>query len=201
MTPGRGVRQRASQQGVAPAPPNTDRLFFALLPDAAAIARIGRLIEDLRHDHRLKGKALGASRFHVTLLHLGAFPGVPRELVDVACAAVQALTVIPTFELGFDRVGSFSRRPSNMPLVLLGEDGLISAKAFQQALCKAMARAGEDDGDAVPYTPHLTLLYDDTHVAQRAIEPVIWTASEFVLVRSLTGQGRHEVLARWPLHG
>jgi 2'-5' RNA ligase len=38
-------------------------------------------------------------------------------------------------------------------------------------------------------------------VARRAIEPITWTVNEFVLVRSLVGQGRHEVLARWPLHG
>ncbi|MGK6306530.1 2'-5' RNA ligase family protein [Variovorax sp. DT-64] len=200
MTPGRGAQQ-PSLEGVAPAPPNTDRLFFALLPDAPAIARIERLIADLRHDHGLKGRALGTSRFHVTLLHLGAFPGLPRELIDAACAAAQALAVIPTFKVGFDRVGSFSRRPSNMPLVLLGEEGVIAAKAFRQTLCKAMARAGEDDGGAAQYTPHLTLLYDDTHVARRAIEPITWTVNEFVLVRSLIGQGRHEVLARWPLHG
>jgi 2'-5' RNA ligase len=200
VTPERGAQQ-PSLEGVVPAPPNTDRLFFALLPDAPAIVRIERLIADLRQDHGLKGKALGAPRFHVTLLHLGAFPGVPRELVDAACAAVQALTAIPTFKIGFDRVGSFSRRPSNMPLVLLGEEGVIAAKAFRQALCKAMARAGEDDGGAAHYTPHLTLLYDDTHVARRAIEPITWTVNEFVLVRSVIGQGRHEVLARWPLHG
>jgi 2'-5' RNA ligase len=89
-----------------------------------------------------------------------------------------------------------------MPLVLLGEEGVIAVKAFQQALEKAMARAGEaHHGDADHYTPHLTLLYDDTHVARRAIEPITWTVNEFVLVRSLVGQGRHEVLARWPLHG
>lgn len=200
MTPGRGARE-PFREGVAPAPPDTDRLFFALLPDAPAIARIEGLIAELRHEHGLKGKALGASRFHVTLLHLGAFPGVPRALVDAACAAVLALSVIPAFKLGFDRVGSFSRRPSNMPLVLLGDEDVIAAKAFQQALCKAMARAGEDDGGAAPYTPHLTLLYDDTHVAPRAIDPIAWTSNEFVLVRSLIGQGRHEVLARWTLHG
>lgn len=199
MTPGRGAQQ-PSLEGVAPASPKTDRLFFALRPDAPAVARIERLIADLRRDHGLKGKALGASRFHVTLLHMGDFPALPRELVDAACAAAQALTAIPAFKLGFDRVGSFSRRPSNMPLVLLGEEGVIAAKAFQQALEKAMARAGEGRGDTSHYTPHLTLLYDDTHVARRAIEPITWTVSEFVLVRSLIGKSRHEVLARWPLH-
>ncbi|NDZ16264.1 2'-5' RNA ligase [Variovorax sp. WS11] len=200
MTPGRGARQ-PSLEGTAPAPRYTDRLFFALLPDAPAIVRIERLIADLRRDHGLKGKALGASRFHVTVHLVGNFRGFPQEVADAACAAAQALTVIPSFKLGFDRVGSFARRPRNMPLVLLGAEGLMAAKAFQQALGKAMARAGESHGDAAHYTPHLTLLYDDTHVAPRAIEPIGWTANEFVLVRSLIGQSRHEVLARWLLHG
>ncbi|MDR6535644.1 2'-5' RNA ligase family protein [Variovorax soli] len=200
MTPARGARQ-PSQEGAAPAPPNTDRLFFALLPDAPALARIERLVDALRRELGLRGKALGASRFHVTLHLLGNFPGLPRDVIDAACAAVEALTVIPSFKLAFDRAGSIARRPRNMPLVLLGDEGVIAAKAFQQALVKTMARAGEGHGDAAPYIPHLTLLYDDTHVAPRPIEPIGWTAHDFVLVRSLIGQGRHEVLARWPLHG
>ena len=30
-------------------------------------------------------------------------------------------------------------------------------------------------------------------------EPVRWTADEFVLTPSFVGQGRQQVLARWPL--
>jgi 2'-5' RNA ligase len=200
VTPGRGA-QEPSPQGSAPAPRRTVRLFFALLPDAQAVVRIERLIHELRRDPGLKGKALGSSRFHVTLQLLGDFAGFPQDVADAACAAVQPLIAIPAFELCFDRVGSIARRPRNMPLVLSGDEGVIAAKAFQQALGKAMARAGESHDDAARYTPHLTLLYDDTHVAPRAIEPIGWTVHEFVLVRSLIGQGRHEVVARWPLHG
>ena len=200
MTGGRGARQ-PSPEGSAPAPPNTDRLFFGLLPDAAAVVRIEALIRDLHRQHGLKGKSLGASRFHVTLHHIGAFPRFPQDVFDAACAAAAALTVIPSFKLGFDRIGSISRRPSNMPLVLLGDEDVIGAKAFQQALVKTMARAGEGHSGAAHYTPHLTLLYEDTYLAPQAIEPISWTANDFVLVRSLIGQARHEVLARWPLHG
>lgn len=183
------------------APRNTERLFFALLPDAQAIARIAALIPRLRRDFGLKGKPLDASRLHVTLHFLGDFPGLPQDVVNTVSAAAEALTIIPAFDLGFDRVGSIARRPSNMPLVLLGEEGVIAAKAFQQALVKAIARADEGRGEGGRYTPHLTLLYDDTHVAPVAIEPIVWTAQEFVLMRSLIGRGRHEVLARWLLHG
>jgi 2'-5' RNA ligase len=108
---------------------------------------------------------------------------------------------MPSFKLGFDRVGSFSRKARNMPLVLLGEDGLVTVEALQHALSLAMAQIGLGHGGREHYTPHLTLLYDDRHVAVRPIEPITWTAREFVLVRSLIGQSRHEVLARLPLRG
>ncbi|OUM01951.1 2'-5' RNA ligase family protein [Variovorax sp. JS1663] len=178
----------------------TDRLFFALRPDAAAIARIERLIGQLRQDFGLEGKALGAARFHVTLRLLGDFPSFPQEVADAARAAAQPLTAIPAFKLGFDRVGTIVRRPRNMPLVLLGEEGVISVKAFHASLDKAMERVGLGSTGRSQYTPHLTLLYDDRFVAPCPIEAINWTAHEFVLVRSLLGRGRHEVVARWGLH-
>jgi 2'-5' RNA ligase len=190
-----------SFDGVAARPPSTDRLFFALLPDAAAIARIEKLVRDLRSDFGLKGKPLGAKRFHVTLHVVGTFAHFPQELADASVRVAQTVTAMPSFKLGFDRVGSFSRKASNMPLVLLGEDGLVSVGALQQALELAMAQIGLGHGGREHYTPHLTLLYDDRRVAVRPIEPVTWTAREFVLVRSLIGQSRHEVLARLPLRG
>lgn len=190
-----------SFDGVAARPPSTDRLFFALLPDAAAIARIEKLVRDLQSDFGLKGKPLGAKRFHVTLHVVGDFPHFPQEHADASVRVAQAATVMPTFKLGFDRVGSFSRNARNMPLVLLGEDGLVGVRALQQALDLAMARIGLGHGVREHYTPHLTLLYDDRHVATRPIEPITWTAREFVLARSLIGQSRHEVLARLPLRG
>jgi 2'-5' RNA ligase len=185
-----------SLDGVATGPPSTDRLFFALLPDAAAIARIEKLARDLQVDFGLKGKPLGAMRFHVTLHLVGNFPYFPREIAEASVRVAQAVAAMPPFKLGFDRVGSFSRKASKMPLVLLGEDGLVTVRTLQHALVDALADHGGGH-----YTPHLTLLYDDRHVDARPIEPIAWTAREFVLVRSLIGQSRHEVLARLPLRG
>jgi RNA 2',3'-cyclic 3'-phosphodiesterase len=50
-----------------------------------------------------------------------------------------------------------------------------------------------------PYTPHMTLLYDSAGVAEHAIEPVSWRATEFRLVHSLLGQTKHISLGSWPL--
>lgn len=189
-----------SFDGVAARPPSTDRLFFALLPDAAAIARIEKLVRDLQGDFGLKGKPLGAKRFHVTLHVVDDFPYFPREIADASARTAHSVAAMPPFKLGFDRVGSFTRKARNMPLVLLGDDGLVTVRALQQALVDALTQAHPGRGRE-HYTPHLTLLYDDQHVVARPIEPITWTAREFVLVRSLIGRSRHEVLARLPLRG
>lgn len=189
-----------SLDGVRTASSSTDRLFFALLPDAAAIARIEKLVRNLQSEFGLKGKPLGAKRLHVTLHVVGDFPGFPQELADASVRVAQSVSAMSPFKLVLDRVGSFSRKAHNMPLVLLGGDGLANVRTLQQALVDAMTQARLSCGGG-PYTPHLTLLYDDRHVAARPIEPITWTAREFVLVRSLIGQGRHEPLAHVKLRG
>lgn len=177
---------------------HTDRLFFALLPSAAVIERIERLAEALRREQGLQGGLLGAERYHVTLYYLGEFAGLSAEQVEVLCAA--AVTALPSgpVALEFDRVASFSRRQGHRPVVLLGEAGVAELKAFQQHFAVAMSAQGIV-GDHRPYIPHLTLLYETRDVSEQPIEPIGWIADEVVLQRSLIGQGRHEILARWQL--
>ena len=180
-------------------PKLTDRLFFAIFPDTAAATRIARLAQHLRGEHELKGKPLETRRLHVTLHHLGDYPGLPREIVAAAAKAA-ATVAMPAFEVSFDRALSFSARPGNRPFVLCGSDGGGALAAMQCILGAALGKAGFAAGRAKPpYTPHVTLLYDDSLVAERPVESVAWTVSEFVLVHSLLGQSRHVPLARWPL--
>jgi 2'-5' RNA ligase len=49
------------------------------------------------------------------------------------------------------------------------------------------------------FTPHVTLLRDRISVPEQEIEPICWTAREFVLVHSLLGQTQHIPLGRWSL--
>jgi 2'-5' RNA ligase len=181
----------------------TDRLFFAVLPDTDTGARIARFAQHLRRQHGLKGRALAAGRFHVTLHHIGDFVGPREDIIDAAREAAASVAASP-FIAGFDRVASFSgkpHKPRKAPLVLLGGDGLLALVALQQALGAALAKAGLGRVVAAHYTPHLTLLYDDRHVAAQAIEPISWTVREFVLVLSLIGQSQYIALARLPLRG
>lgn len=175
----------------------TDRLFFALMPSAAAAQRIDGLSAELKHRLGLKGRRLEAERLHITLHHLGDHPGFPPRLVEQAQQAGAALRAAP-FGVSFNRAESFAGRPRNRPFVLRGE-GLDSLVAFQQALGLEMAKAGLGRWLDARFTPHVTLAYDDTLVPPQPIEPVSWQVDQFVLMHSLLGRHRHVVLGRWRL--
>lgn len=178
--------------------PPTDRLFFALFPDTAAAGRIAQLAQSLRTQHGLKGKPLPAKRLHVTLHHLGDYAGLPEDIV-VSASAAAATIAMPAFDLAFDCVKTFSGRARNRPLVLVGGDGVAAVAEFQHALASALEQAGLDRSPRAHYTPHVTLLYGNHLVAGQDIEPIAWTAREFVLVRSLIGLSQYVPLARWPI--
>ena len=178
----------------------TDRLFYAVFPDANTAAHIARLAAHLRGEYGLKGRPLAEDRFHITLHHLGDYVGEPpRELVAAAHEAASEVTALP-IEVNFDRAISF-RRSHKAPLVLRGGDGVAQLMAFQQALGATMMRTGLGNFVQQRFTPHVTLLYDDHIVPEQAVEIISWTVREFVLVRSLLGQTRHIPLGRWPLLG
>lgn len=194
------VRHNQSQlsfPGLDPRP--TDRLFFALCPDAQAATDTAQIVEGLYGQFGLKGEPLGEDRLHVSLCCLGDFAGLPDGLVAKARQAAAEVVEEP-FPVTFDRAGTFARgRGRKSALVLLNDLPLIPLLDFQSALGGAMARNGL--GCRVPpyLTPHMTLLYDTRHVEMRAVRPVEWIAREFVLVHSLLGQGKHIPLGRWPL--
>lgn len=188
--------------GFEPAPPATDSLFFAVMPEPQAIAPIEALLPGLRKRHGLRGRAAEPARMHVTLHHLGNHAGLPQPLVRQAAEMAQAVAeAAPPFTITFDRVESFFK-PRNSPLVLRGSDGpggLAGVIAFRQRLAEAMQGAGLGAWVQPRFAPHLTLMYDDRRLPPEAIEPIGWTVREFVLVHSLLGRHRYVVLHRWRL--
>ncbi|RZI83972.1 MAG: 2'-5' RNA ligase [Rubrivivax sp.] len=182
----------------APAQP-TDRLFFAILPPPDVAERIDHLAAQLRQQHGLQGPPHKVGRFHITLHHLGDYAGLPPDVIAAASRAAESV-VWPPFDLTFDRAMSFSGHRSSRPFVLRGSDeGLKTLVQFQQALGLAMTKAGIGRLVDTRFTPHVTLLYDRSLVADEAIEPIRWTADQFVLVHSLLGQTRHIHLSNWTL--
>jgi RNA 2',3'-cyclic 3'-phosphodiesterase len=176
----------------------SDRLFFALYPEPEAAAGIARLAGRLQRELALNGRPIAASRLHVTLHFLGSHAGLPPALVAAALAGAARIDA-PSFDVSFDRVASFAGKDRDRPFVLLADPGLTALKAFQRDLGLALGGTDVPGRREPPYTPHVTLLYDDRSVAEMAVEPVTWHAREFVLVHSFVGQGKHVTLGRWPL--
>jgi len=190
------MHAQLSLDGIDP-PVYTDSLFYALLPEAESARHMVDLAKRLRVDYRLKGTAIPSERLHVTLAFLGAFAGVPKAVVASAIVAGERLEAAP-FDVSFDRVQKFGH--DKRAVVLRGTEGGDSAvDEFQHRLLEAMRYQGVKPAGPTGFTAHLTLLYDEGAIAEERVGPIGWTAREFVLVHSLIGQSRYEILGRWPL--
>jgi 2'-5' RNA ligase len=194
--------------------PLTDRLFFAVLPDAAARERIGAVVAELRGAHGLQARPVMADRLHVTMAMVGDFAGIPGNLLARASQAAQeAVRVVAPFDVCLDRAQTFTSRlrgAGRRPLVLtcgdgMGEiSGVAGLQTLHQALSLALRKAGISGtaGNAPAYTPHLTLMYDEHAVPELPVPAVAWRAAELVLLHSRIGQNiPYAALGRWPLQG
>ena len=196
MTRGGGQLSLGGLGGAVP----TDRLFFAVFPDAATATRIAGVARQLRAGHGLRGTPVREDRLHVTLHHLGDFAGLPGDLVARAQAAAGGI-VLAAFDVMLDKAASFAGRASGKPFVLRGDDGNAPLHALHEVLADALRAAGLTLHRGRRFVPHVTLLYDDTAVAGEAVPPIAWHVREFALVHSLLGRTEHRVLGRWPLSG
>jgi 2'-5' RNA ligase len=168
-------------------------------PSPSVAAEIADRTDRFRNLAKLTGRRLLTDRFHVTLFDLGEYLELPDELVVRVCRAM-ATIICPPVEMTFDRLQTFKRRSFDKPLVLVGGDGLSDVCRLHQMIAQALVEAGLKIAKP-SFTPHITLLYDPRTIMPRAIDPVRWTMTEFVLVDSLRGQTKHVPLARWQLRG
>jgi len=150
----------------------------------------------------LKGYALRAELLHITFFCLGEYVEgeMPEELIPNACRAA-ARVVSPPIDIVLDRLQSFRRNSPDRPGVLTGSSGVEGLRRFRETLGLQLIGAGLKPFVKSSFTPHMTLFYDSRVFPPRAIAPVRWRMSEFVLVDSLRGQITHVPLARWQLLG
>lgn len=171
--------------------PATQRLFFALWPDAAtrdALDRTGK-----RLHRRWGGRRMRADTLHLTLAFLGDTPVAAR---DALLPMIDAIRAEP-FELLLDRVGYW---PHNR----IGWLGCSVPAAPLADLAERLRRALRESGaafDARPFAPHVTLLRNAPGGPAPACAPVRWRVDDFVLAASRTDAGgaRYEIAGRWPL--
>lgn len=170
------------------------RLFFAIFPDAPALAAIGRVAARLQADKVLRGRWITPAKYHVTARFLGDHAD-PAAAIARARAAAAQVRAAP-FDITFDRLVTFHGR-HQLPCVVRCTRG---ADAAIEVLWRALGAAapdvrGETSGR---FLPHLTIAYVDLMLDEPiGIEPVVTPIKAFALVDSHDSQ--HEVLARWPL--
>lgn len=191
------VGAQAGQFGTT-APLQVHRLFVGLFPDAPARDAINGVIAGLRPGLSPGIRTIDPSRFHLTLHFLGDSggpnPDLERAAID-ACAGVAAAA----FDVHLDYFGTFNgNKPTGALRNRRTPPGL---QALYDALRKPLAIAGFGRWLRPVFEPHVTLFYGDRVLPEQAIAPIRWRASEFRLIRSVTGQSTYHTLGRWPLGG
>lgn len=186
--------------GIAAPAPQTDRLFFALLPDVAAAQEILRCGQEIQRTYGLQSRLIETHRLHLSLHHLGNHAGIPPSWVNVVRRAA-AKVDLPAFDLCLDRALTFTgrfREPRQLPCVLTASSDLGTPR-----LHRALGLAMRACGIPVPlgsFTPHVTMFYNRAVIEERAIEPIHFRVREFVIVHSRIGTGKpYELLGRWSL--
>ena len=183
--------------GIAPQAPSA-RLFFAAYPDAETAQGIFELAQPVRASRGLRGSPIPAERLHVTLHHLGDHPELPEPLVAAAGEAAAQVRAA-SFDVRFDRIGSFAGRSRSRPCILRAAEGANAPLLdLQRLLGERLVAAGLGRHVERRFTPHVTLFYA-AGIETQAVEPVVWTVRGFALVHSLLGRGQHRIVRAWPL--
>jgi 2'-5' RNA ligase len=98
------------------------------------------------------------------------------------------------FDLLLDRLSIGGRSAALRPGYKVPELYLL-----QEQISEAMAVEGVGMRDDWRFSPHVTLTYRERAPATQPVADRGWRADEFVLIHSLVGQTRHELLGRWRL--
>lgn len=171
------------------------KLFFAILPDAAVAADLSALGIRLDRQHGVRGDPMRADRLHITLHVVGEYDERPDEVIEMAKRVGNRVKAVP-FEVVFDRAMTFNTA-SNPYVLRVSHDTDQRIRDFWLNL--GMEIANVRPFREPSFTPHMTLSYKGNVTAEHPIEPVRWTAREFVLINSHVGKTYHEHVGRWPL--
>lgn len=181
--------------------PRHDLYWMLHLPQSVAEA-ILLLQRQLNTSYLGPSKPMAADRLHATLVPLGSYEHrVPPEVLRQVRSAGALLEHAP-FRVCFDVLQSRGPQHDIGTVELAGHGhGVQPLFRLRRQLVEALLKVGWPNGRIRPgFYPHITVDYHHEPVNARRIEPLAWNVTELLLVDSHYGQGRHEVLATWPLH-
>jgi len=173
--------------------PASERLFFALWPQASVQAEIAVFTDQLG---RIRGRRMADENVHLTLVFLGQVGAEQRAVLTAMAASLHAAP----FTLTLDQCGGWSRsRVLWLAPVMMPE----ALTTLHSALDAGARRVGQKTEQRA-YRPHLTLFRDVIRIPKVLPAPAIhWPVTDFVLVHSETrSTGPHyTVQQRWQLNG
>ena len=169
--------------------PLKHRYFFALLPDEVTARRIHAFAEGQFGEKGL----MRTDRLHVTLAITEDFDAPHPALADALCRAGEKVSAEP-FEIRLDQLSGGRRTVALRPA-----HSIASLRSLQAQVSRAMTGEGVPMRPEWQFNPHVTLVYRDAEPVTRPIEAFGWTVREFVLIQSLVGLTRHQILGHWPL--
>ena len=171
-------------------------LYFALQPDAEA-ARALCALEGLR---AAPGRPMDPDRLHISLSSLGIHRQLPPRQIIEAVQAAGSVRRTP-FVVELDRIATWGRGLGPLPVVAWSGEGVCGVHGLHEVLHEGLAGTAEWRRRKPAIEPHLTLWRAHGRVAERFIAPIHWWVREFVLIDSRYGEGRHEIVDRFPLIG
>jgi RNA 2',3'-cyclic 3'-phosphodiesterase len=180
------------------APRHPGTVYFAHKPEPEVIDQAVSVGNHFCAKHGLAG-SVKPSVLHMTIGAIGYFPELSEERVETARGVADRLVAKP-FEMILNRVMTYRNGKEKPPLVAFADSGVSKVDLFRYALIADLRRNGFSFTKKLP-NPHMTLFYDHHVVAEEPIDPIRWVVRDFVLVHSIHGEGRHELLGQWPLRG
>ncbi len=172
-------------------------LFLCLYPETEARLAFGAAQESLRAEFGVDGGLTAFDRIHLSLAGFGEFaPGPDHRWTQRIARILKGVRMRP-FRIALNTLVSFRSSKPTRPVVMTGEDGVVGVSMLLGALGRELRANGV--GHGVASTPHVTLGWSDVVVPEQHVEPVTWKVREFVLIDSILGAGRHEILGRFPL--
>ncbi len=164
------------------------RVFFALVPPAAVQAELGRLAG--WYERRCGGRAVMPENLHLTLLFAGEL--VPGQIASLQRAAASVRWA--PFEVSLERIEYWA---GPRLLCAVPARPLPGAAALAEALWAAVR--GTLALPTRTFVPHVTMLRRPRRLAEVAMAPLHWQATEFALFRSerVGGARRYRSLEVW----
>lgn len=179
-----------------PQPQLKDSIYLALRPDEGLRKEMSRLRDELCASHGLGGKLVPGERFHLTLLDLGIFDGLPPRYLAAALQAGEAVSgLIAPFEFQLSHAQVYG----NGILVLTPDGQVPPLKSLHDELHRQMTKQSLKVSGS--FSPHLSFGYGMQQLAKKAVAPLTWPVTEIALIHSIKNQPKVIELGRWSLKG